>query len=63
MEICGAAREIAEYNMIGRMRIAYRITEATDTFKLYIILTAFPLQQWLHERASILHLYVQYIFF
>jgi len=30
------------------------ITKATDTHTEYVILTAFPRQQWLHERASML---------
>ena len=43
---------------IRRMRFACWVTKATDTHSEYIILIAFPLQQWLRERASILHLYV-----
>jgi len=39
---------------IRRMRIACWIPKATNTHIEYAILTAFPLQQWLHERASIL---------
>ena len=39
---------------IWRMRIACRILKATDTHSVYVILTAFPLQQWLHERPSML---------
>jgi hypothetical protein len=39
---------------IWRMRIACRIPKAIDTHSVYAILTAFPLQQLLHERASIL---------
>jgi len=35
-----------------RMRIACWITEATDTGSEYLIPITFPLQQWLHERAS-----------
>jgi len=37
-----------------RMRIACWITKATDTHSEYVILIAFPLQRWLHERASML---------
>jgi len=37
-----------------RMRIACWITKAADTHSEYVILIAFPLQQWLHERASAL---------
>jgi hypothetical protein len=36
------------------MRIACWPTKATDTWALYVIFTAFPLQEWLHERASVL---------
>ena len=40
---------------IWRMRIACCITKATGTHSEYVILTAFPLQQWLQERASMSH--------
>ena len=43
---------------IWRMRIALWITKATNTSSEYVILTAFPLQQWLKERISLLHLHV-----
>jgi hypothetical protein len=43
---------------LWRMRIACWIPKATDTHSEYTILTAFPQQQWLRERASILRLYV-----
>ena len=36
---------------IWRMRIECWITKAVDTRSQYAILIAFPLQQWLHERA------------
>ena len=39
---------------IWRMRIAYWITKATNTHSEYVILIAFPPQQWLYERASML---------
>ena len=39
---------------IWRMRFGCWITEATDTDSEYVIYIAFPLQQWLHERASLL---------
>ena len=39
---------------IWRMRIACAVTKVTDTHPQYVILTAFPLQQWLHERSSLL---------
>jgi hypothetical protein len=37
------------------MCIACWITKATSTHLEYIILIALPLQQWLHERTSVLH--------
>jgi hypothetical protein len=36
------------------MRIAFWIPKATNTLLEYVILIAFPQQQWLHERASML---------
>jgi len=41
---------------IWRMRIACWITQGTDSHSEYVILIAFPLQQWLRERASMLRL-------
>jgi len=34
------------------MLISRRVPKATNTHSEYVILIAFPLQQWLHERAS-----------
>jgi len=39
---------------IWRMRIACWTTRAKNTHSEYVILIAFPRQQWLHERASML---------
>jgi len=39
---------------IWRMRIKCWISNATNTFSEYVILIAFPLQHWLHERTSLL---------
>ena len=39
---------------IWHMRIACWILKSTDTHSEYVILTAFPLQQCLHEHASML---------
>ena len=41
-------------NITQCMHIACCITKATDTHSEYVILIAFPLQLWLHERASVL---------
>jgi hypothetical protein len=37
-----------------RMRISCCIHKATNTLSEYVILIAFPLQQWLNESASML---------
>ena len=39
---------------VWRMRIAGWIRKATNTHPEYVILIAFPLRQWLRERASVL---------
>jgi hypothetical protein len=39
---------------IWRMRFACWIPKATNTHSQYVILIAFPLLQWLYERASML---------
>jgi hypothetical protein len=46
--------ERPEDNKIRRMRFAFRMTKATDTHSEYLILIAFPRQQWLRERVSML---------
>jgi hypothetical protein len=40
---------------IWRLKIACWVTKATNTHSQYVILIAFPLQQMLHERTSLLH--------
>jgi len=40
--------------IIWRMRFASCIPKATNTHSEYVILIAFPLQQWLNESASML---------
>jgi hypothetical protein len=49
---------------IWRMRISYWIPKATNVHSECVILIAFPLQQWLHERASMLrYTYIACVFF
>ena len=50
----GAVRQVTDGNIIRRMRVACWITQATDTHSEYVMLIDFPLQQWLHVRASTL---------
>jgi hypothetical protein len=47
-------RQATDKNTTRRTRIACWINEATDTYSEYVILIAFPRQQLLRERASIL---------
>ena len=39
-------------DIIRRMFFDCCMTKATNIHSEYVILTAFPLEQWLHERAS-----------
>ena len=41
-----------DYNIIRRMRFACSITMAMETHLEYVILIAFPRQQWLRERVT-----------
>ena len=41
-------------SIIRRMRFACWITKATNTHSEYVTLIAFPRQQWLRQRASML---------
>jgi hypothetical protein len=45
------------------MRFMCWITTVTDTQSEYVILIAFPQQQWLRERSSILRYKYEYITF
>jgi len=40
---------------IWRMRNACYIRKVTNTHSKHVMLIAFPMQQWLHERAIMLH--------
>jgi hypothetical protein len=50
---CRAGQDTDD-NITWRMRTASWIHKATNTHSLHVILIAFPLQQWLHERATML---------
>jgi hypothetical protein len=47
-------RQTTDDSIIRRMRIARWITQAADTHSEFVMLIAFPLQRWLHERPSML---------
>ena len=44
---------------IQRMHYACWLTKATDIYSEYVILIVVPLQQWFHERTTLLRLYVR----
>jgi hypothetical protein len=62
VEKYGRARHATDDNTIRRMRIACWITKAIETHSEYVILIAFPRQQWLRERASMIRLYVHCLY-
>ena len=54
MEKCGIARQTTANSITRRMRFAYWIAQSTDIPTEYVIIIAFPRQQWLRECASVL---------
>jgi len=54
VEKYGRAGQAKGDNIIQGTRFACWVTKATDTHPEYAIFIAFSLQQWLHERASML---------
>ena len=54
VEKYGRTRKATDDNIIQRMRFPCFITEDTNTHSEYIISIAFPQQQWLQERTSLL---------
>jgi hypothetical protein len=49
------ARQTTDDNAIWCMRLVCWITKATNTHSEYVIVIAFPLQQWFRERDSVSH--------
>jgi hypothetical protein len=45
---------VGQQMTLWRMCIACWVPKATNTLSEHVILIAFPLQQWLHDRASAL---------
>jgi len=54
VEEYGSAGQATDDNIMRHVHSAYWLINATDTHSEYVVLIAFPLLQWLHERASIL---------
>jgi hypothetical protein len=46
------AKQATDDDLIWHIQTASGITKATNTLSEYVILSAFPLQQWLSEHAS-----------
>ena len=53
-QTCSTAGQATDDNIIGRMRSICWIHNATNTHTKYVILIAFPQQQCLHDRTSVL---------
>jgi len=51
VEKYGRAKQATDENVTQRMRFICWMTKATDTHSEYVILIAFPRQQWLRERS------------
>jgi hypothetical protein len=52
MEKCGGVGQITD-DIIRRMRIACWVPKATNIHSEYVILTAFPLENWLRYCPSV----------
>ena len=50
----GKTRQVTDDNTTRLTRFARWITNATNTHSEYVTRIALPLQQWLHERTSLL---------
>ena len=62
MEKHSTSRQATDDHVIRRMRTACWIPKATDTHSEYVMLIAFPLQQWSHERPLMLrYMYTVFI--
>ena len=61
MKKYGRASQATDDNIIQCMRFACWITKTTGTHSEYVMLIAFPRQQWLRERATMLRYTSMYI--
>jgi hypothetical protein len=62
VEKYGTAGQATGDSMIWRMRLSCWVTEGTDTNSGYVVLTAFPRQQWLRQRPSVVrYTYIAYL--
>ena len=64
VEICHTARQATDDNIIWRMRIACCVTKATVTNSEYVILFAFPRQQFvMRKRLDITFIRTSFVLF
>jgi hypothetical protein len=63
VEKYGTAKQATDDSIIQWMCIVCWITKDTDTHSEYMILFAFPEQQWLHKCTAMLHVYVHFLSF
>jgi hypothetical protein len=55
-------RQATDANIIRNMDFACWVTKAKDTHSEYIIIIAFPMQEWLGERKTVLRFfYIHYL--
>ena len=57
MEKCGRVRLATRGSIVRHMRLSCLVIKATDTQSECVTFVAFPLQQWLGERSSVLRLF------
>ena len=61
-EKCDRARQDTGDSIMQHLLIACWITEATNTLSEYVILVAFPWQQWIHKHTLVLYfMYAAYL--
>jgi hypothetical protein len=58
VEVYSAARQVTDNNKIRQTRFACWVPKATSTHSEYVVFIAFPFQQWLGKRASMLRLFI-----
>ena len=54
MKKYGTAEKATDQDIVRRMCFTWWITKATDTHSEFVILIAFPRQQWFRKRSLVL---------
>ena len=59
----GRPKHATDENVTQRMRFICWVTKATDTHSEYVILIAFPRQQWLCDRSwKLCYTYIAFLY-